>query len=185
MCTIVKTIEQGQRIGKAIVSAVAVGRAKTTPKKTCKEERYLQSPGCVRKTPVKSNRSVNQSILSSIVSVLDFGNPAAVLFNRSKQLSLNSLLSNHPNGQFTYIHKIVGTGKTIVHALHTANQVIFKRAAHFTLPQYIKGTLPPFLPFSFLFSLVSSNSAIYETDYSCISYVLLHKLSFFNAINYN
>jgi hypothetical protein len=44
---------------------------------------------------VKSSRSVNQSILSSVdqsilssvVSVLDFGNPAAVLFNRGKQLS--------------------------------------------------------------------------------------------------
>jgi hypothetical protein len=36
---------------------------------------------------VKSSRSVNQSILSSVVSVLDFSNPAAVLFNRGKQLS--------------------------------------------------------------------------------------------------
>jgi hypothetical protein len=38
---------------------------------------------------------------------------------------------------------------------------------------YIKGTCPPFFP-SFLFSLVSSNSAIYEADYSCISYVPSH-----------
>jgi hypothetical protein len=41
---------------------------------------------------------------------------------------------------------------------------------------YIKGTFPSFLS-SFLFSLVSSNSAVYEADYSCISYVPSQQLS--------
>ena len=36
---------------------------------------------------------------------------------------------------------------------------------------YIKGTFPSFLLFSFLFSLVSSISAIYKADYSRLLYV--------------
>ena len=124
MCTIVKTIEQGQRRRNSVSGDSR--QSKNNTQKDRREDRYPQNPRYTRKTPVKSQQSVNQFILSFVCSVLDFGNPAVVLFNRGKQLSLNSLLSNHPNGQLTYIHKIVGTGKTIAHALHTANQVILR-----------------------------------------------------------
>ena len=125
--------QQSRASGEGIASAVIVSKAKTTHKKTIENPRYT------RKTPVKSQQSVNQFILSFACSVLDFGNLAVVLFNRGKQLSLNSLLSNHPNRQLSYIHKIVGTRKTIVHALHTANQVILRKRP--TLPYHIRPPL--------------------------------------------
>ena len=133
MCTIVKTIEQGQRIGKAIALAVAVSKAKTTHKRTCKVERYPQNQRYIRKTLVKSQQSVNRFILLFVYSVLDFGNLAVVLFDRSKQLSLNSLLSNYPNGQLTYIQNYQYR-KNYCPCLAYSKSGDFKRAAHFTLP---------------------------------------------------
>ena len=72
---------QGQRTSKGIAPSVAVGKAKkTTPKKTCKEERTC-------KIPVKRPQSLVVCKINSFCylqsSVLDLGHLAAVLFNRS------------------------------------------------------------------------------------------------------